>query len=54
MTPTADQIRTALENTRRAPRNRAPEVEQARRNEQQRPTPEYMRALEQLYRGGPA
>lgn len=47
-------VQRALANTRQQPRNRAPKVRQAMRNGQSKPTPEYMRALERLYRGGPA
>ncbi|HSH28355.1 MAG TPA: hypothetical protein VK971_00485 [Thiohalobacter sp.] len=54
MNPTAEQVRRAALNTTRQPRNGAPAVEQARRNEQQQPTPEHLRALERLYRGGAA
>ncbi|WP_158675440.1 hypothetical protein [Thiohalobacter thiocyanaticus] len=49
--PSPAQVRQALKNTAQQPRNKASEVERARRNEQQQPTPTYLRALERLYRG---
>ncbi|BCO30639.1 hypothetical protein TspCOW1_07420 [Thiohalobacter sp. COW1] len=50
MTPTADDIRRAIENTTRAPRNKAPEAERALR---QQPQPAEREALERRLRGTP-